>query len=407
MLEGHLRDVERVASGRSRSPWVAFACGIAERLQWGALTLEMPSGERRIFTGAAPGPHGHLRIVRERALGRFVTGGTLGFAEAYLDGDWESRDLARLLELLAVNEAAYAEHASGRPWSRWLARLHHAVRPNTRRGSRRNILAHYDLGNDFYAAWLDPGMTYSAARFEHPDQPLAAAQRTKLESLARRIGLGPDHHVLEVGCGWGSFAEFVAREVGARVTAITVSERQHAYAARRIQAAGLGERAEVRLQDYRDVDGRFDRIASIEMFEAVGERFWPLFFARLRECLAPGGIAGLQVITIGDRYFERYRRSVDFIQRHVFPGGMLPSPAALAREFARAGLAKVDEITFATDYARTLQAWNGRFQAAWPQIGAMGFDRRFKRLWEYYLAYCAAGFRTGCTNVAQIALRAP
>jgi cyclopropane-fatty-acyl-phospholipid synthase len=385
--------------------WIALAEAVASRIEHGRLTIAWPSGERHEFAGARPGPHGVLEIRDLRAIRRFAFGGSLGFAEAYLDGDWDSPDLGRLLELLALNDQAHEEHYYARGWQRWLARLQHLFRPNSKRGSKRNILAHYDLGNDFYQRWLDPSMTYSSARFEREDHPLETAQRAKYESLARGTGLAPDHHLLEIGCGWGGFAEFAAREVGARVTAITISDEQHAFAAKRIQASGLADKVEIRIQDYRDVEDRFDRIASIEMFEAVGERYWPVYFDKIKDCLKPGGVAGLQIITIADRYFDAYRQSVDFIQRHVFPGGMLPSPLVLERQLRRAGLQKLSELSFGLDYAKTLAAWQSRFQAAWPEIRGQGFDQRFKRLWEYYLAYCEAGFRVGYIDVSQLAIR--
>jgi cyclopropane-fatty-acyl-phospholipid synthase len=388
------------------SPWLALALRIARRITIGTLTIELPGGSTRTFQGAAPGPSGYLRLNRPQALRRFVTGGSLGFAEAYLDGDWDSPDLARLLEVLALNYDAYAAQYQGQFWHRWMARLGHLLRPNTPRGSRHNILAHYDLGNSFYRHWLDQTMTYSSARFREEGEPLEAAQQNKLRSLITMIGLKPSEHVLEIGCGWGAFAEFAAKEVGARVTAITNSDAQHAYASERIQRAGLADKVEVRLQDYRDVEGRFDRIASIEMFEAVGERYWPVFFSRLSELLHPGGRAGLQVITIGDEHFDAYRRGCDFIQRYIFPGGMLPSPGALADQIRRAGLAEVERLGFGLDYARTLQTWNRRFHEAWPTIRSLGFDERFRRLWTYYLAYCEAGFRVGFTNVLQLGLKA-
>jgi cyclopropane-fatty-acyl-phospholipid synthase len=386
---------------------IGLGLRIAGRLRCGRLTIELPGGARHEFQGPESGPEAVLILRRERAIRRFLSGGGAGFADAYLDGDWDSPDLPRLLELLARNEAAYEEFYHGRPWHRWLARLQHLLRPNSRRGSRRNILAHYDLGNRFYELWLDRTMTYSAALFPHAEAPLEEAQRTKYHNLAARLRLQAGHRLLEIGCGWGAFAEFAAAEIGARVTAITISDQQRAFAAARIQAAGLGDRVEVRLQDYRDVAETYDRIAAIEMFEAVGERYWPVFFAKLRECLAPGGVAGLQVITIADRYFDAYRRSADFIQRHVFPGGMLPSPRALREQITGAGLAELGALTFGRDYARTLASWQQRFQAAWPQILEAGFDQRFKRLWEYYLAYCEAGFRAGWTDVCQLTLRRP
>jgi cyclopropane-fatty-acyl-phospholipid synthase len=386
------------------SPLLRLALRIAARLRCGELTIELPGGARHRFRGSAPGPAGHLVLHREDALRRLLTDGGAGFAEAYLEGDWDSPDLARLLELLARNEGAYAELYYGRGWLGRLARLRHFLRPNSRRGSRRNIHAHYDLGNRFYELWLDRSMTYSAALFPDPQAPLEEAQRTKYRRLAERLQLQEGHRLLEIGCGWGAFAELAAREFGSHVTAITISKAQHAFAAARIQAAGLAERVEVRLQDYRDVVGRFDRIASIEMFEAVGERYWPVFFGRMRELLAPSGLAGLQVITIADRHFEAYRRSADFIQRHVFPGGMLPSPAALGAQIARAGLREIAPFTFGRHYACTLAGWQQRFQARWPEIQRQGFDERFKRVWEYYLAYCEAGFRIGYTDVRQVTL---
>lgn len=384
---------------------MALVHASAEQIRFGELTIITSDGQSRTFKGSEDGPSAVLQLNSLRAIRKIVSGGSLGFSEAYLDGDWDSPNLSKLLELLVLNEGVYDEHFYGRRWFRWIARLRHSFRPNSRRGSRRNILAHYDLGNRFYQRWLDPTMTYSSARFTRPDISLEDAQKEKYQSLARRLSLQPDHHLLEVGCGWGGFAEFAAREVSAKVTAITISDEQHAFASERIQAAGLNERVEIRLQDYRDVEGRFDRIASIEMFEAVGESYWPTFFDKLASMIRPGGLIGLQVITIADCNYEAYRRGADFIQRHVFPGGMLPSPSALQKQFERVGLEKLSEMTFGLDYARTLATWNHRFQTAWPDLQNMGFDQRFRRLWEYYLAYCEAGFKAGWTDVCQLALK--
>ncbi|MEM7024697.1 MAG: cyclopropane-fatty-acyl-phospholipid synthase family protein [Pseudomonadota bacterium] len=380
-----------------------LALAIAERLEIGSLTIEA-DGARYRFEGNEPGPDGHIRLHRKRALRRFATGGALGFSEAYLDGDWDSPDLPRLLEVLALNEASLAERYYGQRSFGWVPRVLHLLRPNTRRGSRRNIYAHYDLGNAFYGAWLDETMTYSSARFVEPKQSLAEAQRQKYACLADGLQLGPQDHVLEIGCGWGGFAAYAAGEIGARVTAVTISRQQHEYVAESLHKSGLNERVELQLKDYRDLEGTYSSIASIEMFEAVGERYWPMFFSQLRERLAPGGRAGLQIITIADRYFEGYRRRADFIQRHIFPGGMLPSPSVLREQIRRAGLRLQDEVTFGLDYARTLAQWGRRFQDAWPALREQGFDDRFKRLWDYYLAYCEAGFRAGYTDVGQVTL---
>jgi cyclopropane-fatty-acyl-phospholipid synthase len=321
-----------------------------------------------------------------------------------MDGDWETPDLPALLTLAAMNDEALLERYYGLRWAAALRRLWHVGRANTRAGSRRNIAYHYDLGNAFYERWLDGSMTYSSAVFAREDETLAEAQANKYRRVAEKLEIAPGASVLEIGCGWGGFARLIAREFGARVTAITVSRQQCDYARKRAHEDGLADRIDVRLVDYRDVEGRFDRVASIEMLEAVGERYWPVFFAKLRDNLNDGGRAALQVITIADRWFDSYRRSVDFIQRYIFPGGMLPSPTALRRLAEQAGLTVAREEFFGPHYARTLAEWQRRFQAAWPELSPMGFDRRFKRMWEYYLAYCEAGFRAGSIDVTQVAL---
>jgi len=384
---------------------IAMILRLTERLQRGSLEIVLPDGEHRLFTGAEAGPHGVLRLNNGRVTRRYLTAGSVGFAEGYIEGDWDTPDLATLLAVLSLNEEAWGNGYFGGLWHRLVRRLQHALHPNTRRGSRRNIYAHYDLGNEFFAAWLDPTMTYSSALFADEAHDLEAAQQAKYRTLAERIAVGPGQRLLEIGSGWGGFAVTAAKEFGARVTSITVSRAQAEYARARVFREGLAEQVEILLQDYRDVKGRFDRIASIEMFEAVGERFWPTYFATLRERLLPDGAAGLQLIIIADRYFDAYRRNVDFIQAYIFPGGMLPSPAALDRQAAQAGLARTSELGFGLSYARTLAIWNERFQAAWPKVRELGFDERFRRIWTYYLAYCEAGFRTGAIDVVQTVLR--
>ncbi len=378
---------------------------LAEGLHCGHLEIELPDGTRRTFQGEEEGPRASIRLRNGRLARRYLAGGSLGFAEGYIEGDWDTPDLAALLVLLSQNEEAWGDGYFGSLWHRCLRRLRHLLRPNTRGGSRRNIYAHYDLGNEFFAAWLDPSMTYSSALFVDGAHDLESAQRAKYRSLAQEIAVGPGQRVLEIGTGWGGFAVTAAKEFNAKVTSITVSRAQAEYARARVFREGLNEQVEILLQDYRDVRGRFDRIASIEMFEAVGERFWPTYFRTLRERMLPGGAAGLQLITIADRYFEAYRRNVDFIQAYIFPGGMLPSPAALDREAARAGLVRSSEIGFGESYARTLALWNERFHVAWPTIVRLGFDERFRRIWTYYLAYCEAGFRTRSIDVVQTVLR--
>jgi cyclopropane-fatty-acyl-phospholipid synthase len=370
----------------------------------GSLTFVFPSGRELHVQGAAPGPTGRLVIKDFGFVGRVLAGGDIGFGEGYMAGEWDTPDLSALLEVFTLNFDRLERLVSGNPWVRTVNFLAHALNRNSRTGSRRNIHAHYDLGNAFYARWLDPSMTYSSARFERPDQTLGEAQEAKYAALARQIDLRPDHHILEIGCGWGGFAEFAARDVGAKVTALTISAAQCEFARERLFRAGLAERAEVRLLDYRDVEGQFDRVASIEMFEAVGEAYWPRYFSKIQEVLSPGGRAGLQIITIRDELFRVYRQRSDFMRKYIFPGGMLPSEARLRQETARAGL-EWDAISrFGQNYARTLAEWGSRFETAWDDIRTLGFDERFRRLWRFYLSYCEAAFRTGRTDVVQLSL---
>jgi cyclopropane-fatty-acyl-phospholipid synthase len=377
---------------------------LAARIEAGELALTLPDGGERRFRGAEAGPGAALEIHDPRAFRRLLFGGPVGFAEAYMEGECDSPDLTGLVDLVLTNETALLSALSGQGWYRLLRRLGHLLRPNTRRGARRNIARHYDLGNDFYALWLDPSMTYSSAVFERPGESLEAAQDNKYRRMAELAAIGPDDRVLEIGCGWGGFCSWAARESGCRVTAVTISRAQYDYAARRLQAEGLSERVDLRLQDYRDIEGRFDRIVSIEMLESVGETYWPRYFTTLRDRLAPGGRAALQVITIDDDLFETYRKRADFIQCYIFPGGLLPSTAKLRDQVRRAGLDWRGCEGFGPHYARTLADWRRAFGAAWPQVQALGFDERFRRMWRFYLAYCEAGFKVGRIDVQQLAL---
>ncbi len=372
---------------------------------FGTLTVRLPNGIAHVLEGPQPGTAVSMDVRDYRFARRVLSNGDIGFAEGYIAGEWDSPHLATLLETLARNYDHIRRLFDGNPAMTAINWVSHRLKRNSRRGSRKNIHAHYDLGNAFYAAWLDPSLTYSAARFTRAGQSLEAAQREKYASLARLMDLKAGQSVLEIGCGWGGFAEFAAKEVGAQVTGITISREQYDLASRRLFNAGLSERAEVRLVDYRDVEGRFDRVASIEMFEAVGQEYWPTYFDKIRDVLVPGGRAGLQIITIQNELFEEYNRRTDFIQKYVFPGGMLPSEAELKPVTDRAGLHWSAVERFGQDYADTLKLWDERFQAAWPDIRRMGgFDERFRRLWRFYLAYCEAGFRSARTDVLQLAL---
>ena len=343
-----------------------LALQVAARIAAGQLTVILPDGRSAVFQGDAPGPVATLVINDHRFARRILRDGDIGVADGYLNGDWTSPDLSAFLELFCVNVEHTGDHLLAKPLIRALQNVQRWMRRNTKAGAKRNIEAHYDLGNAFYEQWLDPTMTYSSALFEGADRDLTAGQNRKYGKLAEAIGLRQDEHVLEIGCGWGGFAEFAAREVGARVTGLTISPAQLDYARRRVFKAGLAEKVTLKLQDYRDERGAYDRIASIEMFEAVGEKWWPAFFGQLRDRLKPGGAAGVQVITIQDRLFPSYRRETDFIQRYVFPGGMLPSPSALSSAAARAGLGVVGEKIFGLDYADTLAIWRELFRARSP-----------------------------------------
>lgn len=396
-----------VESGELRTAPAAFRTAVriaAQNWLHGSIVFVLPGGQRIDIRGTEPGPQAELIVHDYRFVRRVLSAGDIGFAEGYMAEEWDTPDLSALLEAFTRNFDRLARLVEGNPMMRAVNYVSHLLNRNSRKGSRKNIHAHYDLGNSFYSRWLDTSMTYSSARYEQPGQALTAAQRHKYATLARSMSLKEGHHVLEIGCGWGGFAEFAAKEVGARVTGITISEAQYEFARKRLFEQGLSEKADIRLIDYRDVEGEFDRVASIEMFEAVGEEYWPTYFGKIRDVLSPGGRAGLQIITIRDELFEHYRGRADFIQKYVFPGGMLPSEARLKQETERAGLEWTDLVRFGQNYADTLAEWAGRFQGAWDDIRKLGFDERFRRLWRFYLSYCEAGFRTERTNVIQLGL---
>lgn len=370
----------------------------------GALDVVLPGGRKLTITGPQPGPIACLVVKDYRFMQRVMVSGVIGFAEGFMAGEWDTPDLPDLLEVFCLNFDRLQRLVQGQPWMRLINSLLHGLRRNTRRGSRHNIHAHYDLGNAFYGQWLDKSMTYSSALYASPAQPLHEAQEAKYAALARGIGLQTGQTVLEIGCGWGGFAEFAAARVGARVTGVTISKAQYEFARQRLFEQGLADRTDIRLIDYRDLDGRYDRIASIEMFEAVGQAYWPTYFRKVHDLLVPGGRAGLQIITIQDQLFDDYARSADFIQKYIFPGGMLPSEARLRQEIGDAGLSWQSVSRFGQDYARTLNQWATRFQDAWKAIEPLGFDERFRRLWLFYLGYCEAGFRAGRTDVIQLGL---
>lgn len=383
---------------------------VVERsLRWldcGELNVETPNGNRWTLIGRRPGPQANLTIRTWSFLRRIVSGWDVGFAEAYMAGEISSPDLVDLLSLATRNRDLANRFRMAR-LPRIGLRLRHALNRNTRVGSRRNISAHYDLGNSFYRQWLDSGMSYSAAKYSPAETSLESAQTAKLDRVLDLLDSREGDRILEIGCGWGSFAERALEKHGFTVTGITLSTEQLEYARRRLAEAVAAGRCELRLQDYRDVVGTYDRIVSIEMLEAVGAAYWSTYFAKLRESLRPGGIAVLQVITIDEGRFERYRRRPDFIQKHIFPGGMLPTKKIIERETVKAGLVPVTREFFGRDYARTLEQWNVRFQGAWTEICKLGYDERFKRMWEYYFAYCQVGFEIGALDVGLYKISRP
>ena len=369
---------------------------LLEKIRGGLLEIRLPDGARFLFGEGEPGVT--MQVNDETVFARVLAKGDIGLAEAYLDGEWDSPDVTALLALLARNRDALRDAVYG-SWRQLLAaRLRHWFNRNSRAGSKRNIMAHYDLGNDFYRLWLDPSMSYSSALFDGTsDQPLQAAQDAKYRRILSRLAAEPGQRVLEIGCGWGGFAEMATRD-GLDVTGLTLSPAQLAWARQRVPSADL------RLQDYRDTTERFDHVVSIEMFEAVGERWWPTYFRTVANALKPEGRAVIQSITIRDDLFATYRRGTDFIQQYIFPGGMLPSRAEFRAQAARQGLVVRDEYAFGVDYARTLALWRDAFDAKWPQIAALGFDEPFRRLWRLYLSYCEAGFLAGNIDVVQFEL---
>jgi cyclopropane-fatty-acyl-phospholipid synthase len=383
-------------------PWIyrRFVQGFQRGFRYGSLNYALPSGATGTIRGAAAGPEGTIVLRRWRAVRRLVFRGSLGFAEAYLDGDWESPDLPTFVELVTRNAV---NRRVGTFWQRVADRIRHNWRSNTKTGSRRNIAAHYDLGNDFYAQWLDPSMTYSSAVYPEGGKSLEDAQSAKYARLLELVAAKPGERILEIGCGWGGFAEFAARR-GVAVTGITISPAQFEFSEQRIARAGLSDLVEIRLCDYRDVEDTFDHVVSIEMIEAVGETYWPIYFDQIARCVRRGGRVAIQAITTRDENFADYRRRADFIQTYIFPGGMLPCRAALREHAHRVGLKWLQDDGFAAHYARTLEEWREKFLAAWPRIRTMGFDERFRRLWVFYLASCEGSFRARGIDVLQIAL---
>ena len=397
------------------------ALRLLQNLRHGALTLHLPDGSHRRF-GEHPQQHAmhtpqhpsaSITLHNWNVFGAALKSGDIGFAESYIAGDWTTPDLTELLKVFSANRQQVDAMVFGTWAGRLLYRVKHLLHHNSRANSRKNIHAHYDLGNAFYQLWLDESMNYSSAWFEGDlNRPLTDAQHAKVRRALEEVQIKRGDRVLEIGCGWGALAEHATLWHGATLTGVTLSTEQLAYANERMARLGINtataRRADLRLQDYRDItDAPFDAICSIEMVEAVGQAYWPQYFETVHRLLKPGGRACVQSIVINDALFDRYVGSTDFIQQYIFPGGCLPCPREFKKQAQAAGLVVETEFAFGADYAETLRRWRDAFLARQPEVSALGFDQRFMRIWTFYLAYCEAAFDTGDISLVQYTLRKP
>ncbi|WP_299686402.1 cyclopropane-fatty-acyl-phospholipid synthase family protein [uncultured Tateyamaria sp.] len=392
--------------GQSHLPrYFARVFSMAQNTNTGRLDFVLPDGRTFRVEGPNPGPVAAVHIHNKDLFARLIREGDLGFCDAYLDEWWSTPDLQAFMDWVHADNEDIYDGFPGMGLVRRFEKFRFWLQRNHKEQARKNISYHYDLGNDFYSLWLDETMTYSSALFETGQESHEAAQIAKYASMVDQMGAQPGDHILEIGCGWGGFAEYAAKERGLKVTGLTISEEQFKYAQKRIEKAGLSGQVEFKLQDYRDERGTYDGIASIEMFEAVGQKYWPTYFETVRERLKPGKNATLQIITVTDRRWDVYQRGVDFIQKYIFPGGMLPSPSALRTQVQKAGLAVERSVEFGQSYNITLRRWHETFNEKWDQIADMGFDSRFRRMWNFYLTSCAATFESANCDVTQITIK--
>ncbi|MCL7405946.1 cyclopropane-fatty-acyl-phospholipid synthase family protein [Paradonghicola geojensis] len=373
----------------------------------GRIDIELPDGRVFRAEGKSAGYVTAITIHNKDIFARLIREGDLGFMESYMEGWWDTPDLMTFMDFVHDAEDEVFDGFPGQGLVRAYEKLRFWLQSNSKRQAKKNISYHYDLGNDFYGLWLDDTMTYSSAYFKTGQESLEAAQIQKYAAMVDAMGVKAGDHVLEIGCGWGGFAEYAAKERGLNVTGLTISKEQLNYARERIEKAGLSDRVTFKMQDYRDETGTYDGIASIEMFEAVGEKYWPVYFETVRKCLKPGAKATLQIITVQDRRFEVYRKGVDFIQKYIFPGGMLPSPSVLRKEVEKSGMCVDGSIEFGESYSQTLRRWSDVFNERWNEIASLGFDDRFRRMWNLYLSSCAGTFHSGNCDVTQITVSRP
>lgn len=403
MNNNQKQSIEKKLEPRRKRPvfWEALLDKWLSRIEAGELRAVFPSNFQKVYSGGQVGPTADIQINSWKLVPRLLLSGDMGLAESFLSGEWETSNLTQLILLGDINERALGNAVTPSKFINSIEKLRHQRRDNSKRGSRRNIAAHYDLGNEFYSHWLDNTMSYSSALFTDFGEELEVGQNRKYQRLAKALKLKEGDQVLEIGCGWGGFAEIAAKEYKCNVVGITLSNEQAKFAQRRMQENQLSNLVDIRIEDYRDVQGSFDKIVSIEMFEAVGEEHWRNYFETIKTRLKPGGLAGIQSITIANEFFETYKRRPDFIQKYIFPGGILPSEDKLNNAVSSAGLKILDDYYFGKSYAETLRRWQSTFEQKWDDIKNLGFDEKFQKMWRYYLSYCEAGFETGHINVGQ------
>ncbi len=373
--------------------------------EFGKIKIVTPDGKKYNFQGKRDGPETEIIIKSQKSINKILDKGSLGFAESYLDGNIETKDLKSLMLFFAKNEKYLNGVLKKNIFLRFSNYFRKKLTENTIKQNKKNISYHYDLGNDFFKYWLDKNLTYSSGIFVEKNKSLEKAQINKLEKMCNLLKLKKEHHLLEIGCGWGSFAIYAAKKYKCRVTCITLSEKQFLYVKRKIKNLNLNKKINIQIMDYRNLKGKFDRIASIEMFEAVGEKYWNLYFKKIKELLNPNGIAAFQIITINKNRFIDYKKNLDFIQKYIFPGGMLPSKEILKKIINENDLLEFSINNFGKDYSKTLKEWLIRFKKSWKHIKPLGFDNRFKRMWEYYLNYCETGFDVGTLDLIQIGVK--
>ncbi len=375
------------------------------KIKYGKLEVEFPSGENKTFSGNIEGITASIKINNYKFLSYIFKRGSVGFAEAYIKGFYSTPNLTNLLMLSHKNETYFLDNINSNVLYLTLSKIKHFLNANSKSQSKKNIKYHYDLGNKFYEKWLDQSMTYSSAIFDNKNTNLSDAQINKYKKIAESLSLNESSKTLEIGCGWGGFSSYVAKNYKCKVDAITISKEQYNYTASKIQKEGLGEKVAVHFKDYREVDQKYSNIVSIEMFEAVGKKYWYNYFDVIQNSLSENGKGALQIITINEKRADEYQTRPDFIQQYIFPGGMLPTKKQLEISAKDVGLKCLEILSFGKSYAKTLNIWNSQFQESWNDVSTFGFDNKFKRMWEFYFSYCETGFLSSSTDVSHFLIK--